>query len=93
MIKGIGVDMVKHVRIEKILRATYRERFTTKVLSSKEKSALEQIESIEKQTEFLASRWAAKEALVKALDFKELVFSQVEISHNETGGIHFFWNF
>lgn len=66
MILGIGTDITEIARI----RAAYErnmEHFADTVLAPGEKELLAERRSVEKQVEFLAGRWAAKEAFAKAL--------------------------
>ena len=62
MIIGIGVDVVELERIEKIWNR-YGVKFANKILSEQEQKLLPQSNPIP----FLAGRFAAKEALSKAL--------------------------
>lgn len=62
MIIGIGVDVVELKRIEKIWNR-YGVKFANKILSEQEQKLLPQSNPIP----FLAGRFAAKEALSKAL--------------------------
>ncbi|CAK89475.1 unnamed protein product (macronuclear) [Paramecium tetraurelia] len=78
-IKGIGVDIVNNQRMLNIIKAQYAERFLVKVLHPSEIEQFKGKSTIQLQQQFLASRWAVKEALVKASSFKELVFPEVEI--------------
>ncbi len=57
MIERIGVDLVS---VERIRRAMERPGFTDRVLSVAERRESE-------SAEYVAGRWAAKEALVKCL--------------------------
>ncbi len=82
MIKGIGVDIVKIARIKQILEKPYANNFITKVLSAAEQEAFQRKEESRKAT-FLAGRWASKEAIVKALNLKQLVFCGVTILPKE----------
>ena len=77
MIKGIGIDIVKISRIE----ATMAEnpRFISRILTD-----LEKAESTE--PEYVAGRWAAKEALVKAM--KLVSFQSVSILSRTNGQKH-----
>lgn len=63
MIAGIGVDLVDLNRIERLLNE-YGERFAERVLAPIE---LEAYQASTRPTAFLANRFAAKEALSKAL--------------------------
>src|SRR3989338_4974517 len=62
MIFGIGTDIVEYARIEKIF-ARYGQRFAERVLSESE---LAEFSAHDKQAQFLAKRFAAKEAFAKA---------------------------
>lgn len=57
---GIGIDLVKINRMEKILQQSYKLRFLTKVLHPRELEHFKEINNEEYQAQFLASRWAAK---------------------------------
>lgn len=73
MIKGIGCDIVQNDRVNlKIAR---------KILTQKE---LEIFESKSNKLEYLASRFAAKEAVIKATN-KKYSFKEIEITNNEFG--------
>tara|TARA_A100001011_G_C14059679_1_gene735583 strand:- start:82 stop:459 length:378 start_codon:yes stop_codon:yes gene_type:complete len=63
MIFGIGVDIVEHSRIMDIIKSR-ETNFVTRVLTDYEKKAYQK--AIHKD-QFLASRFAAKEAFGKAL--------------------------
>lgn len=82
MISGIGVDICKIPRIAGILRKTYAGRFLEKVLHTSENK-------LENTAEYVAGRWAAKEALVKATGRRDVIFSQVEITYNALGQPNF----
>ncbi|MBQ4133074.1 MAG: holo-ACP synthase [Desulfovibrionaceae bacterium] len=62
MIAGIGLDLVELERVEKIWRR-HGEKFAKKILHAQELLLMEQ----ENPVNFLAGRFAAKEAVVKAL--------------------------
>lgn len=64
---GVGIDLVKITRIEKILKKNYNQRFLMKVLHPSELAHFNNIKNLEYQADYVASRWAAKEATVKAL--------------------------
>jgi holo-[acyl-carrier protein] synthase len=63
MIIGIGVDLVEAQRIQKLLDE-YGDKFATRLLHSEER---EYYERSARPMWFLANRFAAKEALSKAL--------------------------
>ncbi|OMJ93427.1 hypothetical protein SteCoe_3540 [Stentor coeruleus] len=77
-IVGIGIDICKVSRIASILEKPYGKRFISRVLHPCEiKNDLDY--------DFVASRWAAKEALVKALGYRLLPFTHVRINYNTLG--------
>lgn len=63
MIAGIGTDLVGVERI-KALRERYGIRFARKILAESE---LEEYQAVVNKDDYLAKRFAAKEATVKAL--------------------------
>jgi holo-[acyl-carrier protein] synthase len=67
---GIGIDICKNARVEKILN-DFGERFLHKVFHSKEIEIcnLRYSDNHKMLVNFLAKRFAAKEAFVKALGF------------------------
>jgi len=77
---GIGIDICKVSRIQKIMEKPYWDRFVERVLSEPERVK-------RNNAEFVASRWAAKEALVKATGNKGLVFREIEVFGNGKPGI------
>ena len=62
--KGIGTDIIE---IKRIKQLNHRERFIHKLLSEEEFRLYQSFQHEKRQNEFLAGRWAAKEALYKAL--------------------------
>lgn len=64
MILGIGVDLVDVPRMERILRSRWAARFVAKVFTSEE---VEACEAMAHPAEGFAARFAAKEAVAKAL--------------------------
>ncbi|MBL7003491.1 MAG: holo-ACP synthase [Gammaproteobacteria bacterium] len=84
MIFGIGVDLCKIKRIKK-LKTKYGDKFVRKLLTDEE---FQQFEQRKKPEQFLASRFAAKEAAVKALGtgfIKGITLKDIEVL-NETSG-------
>ncbi len=61
MIKGIGTDIIL------IQRISLEDHFVARILTADEIALLKAMTSTERQQEFLAGRFAAKEALMKAL--------------------------
>ncbi|HLR92113.1 MAG TPA: holo-ACP synthase [Atopostipes sp.] len=83
MIQGIGIDLVELERIEAAL--SRRENFYTRILTEKEQMHFRQL-SKHRQVEFLAGRFAAKEAFSKALGTgigSQLSFQDIEILPSE----------
>ena len=85
MIKGIGLDIVELERIKKAMERT--ERFQKRILSERELEVFSK--AIEKRKlEYLAGRFAAKEAFSKANGTgigEGCEFYQIEILNNELG--------
>ena len=85
MIRGIGLDIVELERVEKIMKRT--KSFEKKVLTERE-LAIFQTLSPRRKVEFLAGRFAAKEAYSKANGTglgEGCALHQIEILKNETG--------
>ncbi|WP_019896099.1 holo-ACP synthase [Hydrogenovibrio halophilus] len=84
MITGIGTDLVEIARIEQLL-SRRGQAFVQRVLTESEQSECARCDFPER---FLAKRWAAKEAVVKAMGtgFTQGVsFQGIEIGHTQTG--------
>lgn len=85
MIMGIGLDITEIKKIESILSKT--PKFVTRILTRKEKELMETF-SGSRQLEFLAGRFAAKEAFSKALGTgigKDCSFQDIEILKENSG--------
>ncbi|WP_432470773.1 holo-ACP synthase [Amphritea sp. HPY] len=83
MIFGVGTDLLDIRRIEKALLRT--PRLSERILTAAE---LKQFQGSRQQTRFLAKRFAAKEAAVKALGTgigRGISWQHFEISHDELG--------
>ncbi len=82
MVVGVGIDIVEIARIR---RALLRPRFTRRILTEHEEAycALSDAKAVER----VAGRWAAKEAVVKALGVKYHP-NQIEITNDPIGGPH-----
>ncbi|MFV0289116.1 MAG: holo-ACP synthase [Mycoplasmatales bacterium] len=66
----IGVDIVEHERVKKTI--------ANKILTSKEKLQLDEIKNEQAKIEYVASRFAAKEAVIKATN-KKYSFQEIEV--------------
>lgn len=75
MITGIGCDIVEIARLH--------EKLVTKILSLPEISLYESFSSERRRQEFLAGRFAAKEAIIKA--FGVIPFPEIVILNDEVG--------
>jgi holo-[acyl-carrier protein] synthase len=85
MISGIGIDIVEIKRIKEI--SARQERFVDRILTPLEKVRFEQLAK-GRRVEFLAGRFAAKEAFSKAYGTgigKEVSFLDIEIDYDEKG--------
>jgi len=85
MIKGIGIDIIELSRIQDMLER--KTKLIDRILTSREKQKFEVL-SERRQVEFLAGRFAAKEAFSKAAGTgigKELSFLDIEIETDEWG--------
>ncbi len=80
MIRGIGVDIVSVSRIEGLMEK-YGESFLQRILSDEE---MERIPSA-RAAEYVASRFALREALVKATGWKDLRYPSVVVGNNNEG--------
>lgn len=69
-ILGIGIDLVKNSKIQNAVNKNYAERFIKKFLHPKELEKYFSIQKDEQKVTYLASRWAIKEALNKAIGRK-----------------------
>ena len=84
MIVGIGVDIAETARVEK-LSAKYGERFARRILTTDE---LLEFDRRKHSSSYLATRFAAKEAVAKALGTgigKQLGFHSVQIDNDAQG--------
>lgn len=79
MIKGIGTDIVKVNRVD--------QKYVSRILSEDELSLFGTFQSETRRQEFLAARFAAKEALTKALTGTKyfFAFAEMTIMNDESG--------
>lgn len=86
MIIGVGVDIVQIKRIEKLI-TKYGERFFQRILSNQELEKLKTLHQ-EKQINFIAKRFAAKESIAKAFGSgiaEKLKFKDMSIVNDTKG--------
>ncbi len=84
MIFGIGVDIVQISRIEQAMER-HGDKFAKKILAENE---FQEYLANNKKVNFLAKRFAAKEAFAKALGTgftNGLTLKQIQITHNTIG--------
>lgn len=85
MIKGIGIDIIE---INRIARAVHKNtRFVRRILTEKEHVRYDKLPNERRKLEFLAGRFAAKEAFAKAMGtgIGKLSFQHIEILSDEHG--------
>lgn len=85
MITGIGIDIVEIERIATLVNK--HPKFVNRILTKREQHIYERL-SDKRQIEFLAGRFAAKEAFSKAVGTgigKELSFLDIEIVTDQVG--------
>lgn len=85
MIEGIGIDLVEIKRIENVMHR--QKRFPERILTEKELKMYESMKPAH-QTEFLAGRYAAKEAYAKAAGTgigKHLSWQDIEMTADDAG--------
>ena len=84
MIAGIGVDIAETARFEK-LSTKYGERFARRILTNDE---LAEFDRRKQSNLYLATRFAAKEAVAKALGTgigEQLGFHSIQIDNDKQG--------
>ncbi len=84
MITGLGIDIVE---IERMQQLVDNERFIARVLTENERQLLKEVGGRKRQVEFLAGRYACKEAFSKAYGtgLGPVSFHDLEILRNEKG--------
>jgi len=87
---GIGVDLVANSRLQSIIQRAHKDRFLSKVLHTSEITLFNQKLNLQQQTQYLASRWACKEAIVKASQIKDIHFPSIEIRSQGNGTLIMF---
>ncbi|MGN8647746.1 holo-ACP synthase [Gracilibacillus sp. HCP3S3_G5_1] len=85
MIKGIGIDIIELHRIKEIIKR--QPKMLDRILTNKEKEILENLQSEKRKIEFIAGRFAAKEAFSKAkgTGIGKLSFLDIEITNHNNG--------
>ena len=85
MIKGIGIDIVELDRIQKSIEKN--DRLASRILTVREKEKYDSLENERRRVEYLAGRFAVKEACAKALGtgIGKLSFQHIEIANKASG--------
>lgn len=85
MIKGIGIDLIEIERIAAALKK--RSAFKDRVLTKEEVKVFNQLPNAKRRHEYLAGRFAAKEAFAKASGrgIGRLSFQDIEILSKSSG--------
>ncbi|MFD2130488.1 holo-ACP synthase [Pseudogracilibacillus auburnensis] len=85
MISGIGIDIIELSRIKKAI--TRNNRFIDRILTENEKGVYETYKKEQRKLEYVAGRFAAKEAFAKATGkgIGKLSFQHIEILTKENG--------
>lgn len=81
----LGVDIIKISRVYKL-----EDDFPLRVLSKEEADRYLSFEDEEEKARFLATRWAAKEAYVKASGDKTIDFRRISIITDIDGKPHLY---
>ncbi|MBU8908769.1 holo-ACP synthase [Desertibacillus haloalkaliphilus] len=85
MITGIGIDIVELARIDKLIKQ--QPRFVSRILTPGEQETYRRLPH-HRSIEFVAGRFAAKEAFVKAVGTgisKQVGWQDIEISNDHFG--------
>lgn len=85
MIKGIGIDLIELNRIDRALRK--KARFVNRILTANELEKYESLHKYNRKLEYLAGRFAAKEAFAKATGrgIGKLSFQHIDVLSDEIG--------
>lgn len=81
----LGVDIIKISRVYKL-----EDDFPHRVLSADEMERYSSFEDEEDKARFLATRWAAKEAYVKASGDKSIDFRKISVVSSSDGKPHLY---
>ena len=85
LIKGVGIDIAKIPRFQKLINQKYFKNFINKALHRLEIEEMNNLKTEEQKAKFLASRWSYKEALVKATGNKHIIFSKTYLKKHTSG--------
>lgn len=85
MIIGTGMDLVE---IERIRKSIHNQKFIERILTNLEQDVFNHLSATRRKEEFLAGRFAAKEAYAKACGTgigRELSWKDISILNDEKG--------
>ncbi len=74
----VGLDVVHVARISRLLRGSLGDRFLRRAFHPTEISRWKSLPE-QRADQFLAARWAAKEALLKAIGAKRIPFPEIQV--------------
>src|SRR5699024_10877662 len=85
MIVGIGMDLVELKRIKRLIEKD--DKLVKRILTMKEEKSFNKLTSAKRRLEYVAGRFASKEAFAKAIGegIGVLSFQHIEITNNEKG--------
>lgn len=86
MIQGIGLDIIELERIRRLMAR--QPRFPARILTEREQTKMASLSGTNRKIEYLAGRYAAKEAFSKALGCGiggQLSFQDIVIINREDG--------
>ncbi|MGY0693674.1 holo-ACP synthase [Virgibacillus sp. FSP13] len=85
MIKGIGIDLVELTRIRSSIERN--PRFIERILTVEERAVFEHLSTDNRKVEYLAGRFAAKEAFAKAVGtgIGKLSFQHIKVLPDKQG--------
>ncbi len=86
MVLGTGVDILDIERVAKVYKK-FAEKFSLRILSQYEKEKFENLTSESLKVHFLAKRFAAKEAVLKAIGigFRDISWHAISITNDDKG--------
>jgi phosphopantetheine--protein transferase-like protein len=77
-VRGVGIDVANPARFDRILTGSRGPRLLERILTPSERLSLAK-RAPQSRAQFVASRWACKEALVKACGAsRKMFFNEVE---------------
>lgn len=86
MIHGVGIDLIELKRIQALYER--QEKLISRILSTNEQQKFHSFNNKQRKIEFLAGRFACKEAFSKALGTglgKHIAFNDIDCFNDELG--------